>query len=230
MVFKEKYLKSVSGFKYKLIKWLYLKSSFTRKIAQKYIHTYEGGEYYSQTLRKIYREVYDIDVGIGTYGGIFSKNFRPHVKCGAYCSIAQGVQRLYANHPMDEASMHPLFHLKEFGMVKENKNPLYELEIGNDVWIGVNAILTAKCQVIGDGAVIGAGSVVTQNVEPYAIVAGNPAKVIRYRFPEEERKLLMESKWYQLTPDELGETIAYITDIEEFVKAVERVKVKFTER
>ena len=66
--------------------------------------------------------------------------------------------------------------------------------IGNDVWIGINAIIKAGI-TIGNGAVIGAGSVVTKNVPPYAIVAGNPAKIIRYRYNEEELKEIPEQWW-----------------------------------
>lgn len=68
------------------------------------------------------------------------------------------------------------------------------VEIGNDVWIGDNVvILKGK---IGDGAVIGAGAVVTRDVPPYAIVAGNPARVIKYRFDDETIRKLLKEKWW----------------------------------
>lgn len=76
-----------------------------------------------------------------------------------------------------------------------------KIEIGNDVWIGDNVtILKGK---IGDGAVIGAGSVVTKDIPPYAIAVGNPAKVIKYRFDEEKIKQLLEEKWWdkEIEPD-----------------------------
>ena len=62
---------------------------------------------------------------------------------------------------------------------------------------------TSSCHMIGDGAVIGAGSIVTRDVPPFAIVAGNPGKVLRYRFNEDICKLLIDSHWWDLTPDEL---------------------------
>lgn len=67
--------------------------------------------------------------------------------------------------------------------------------IGNDVWIGMNSLIMPGVH-IGDGAVIGANSVVAKNVEPYTIVAGNPIREIRKRFSEEEIKLLLETKWW----------------------------------
>ena len=74
--------------------------------------------------------------------------------------------------------------------------------IGNDVWIGAKAIIRSGV-TIGDGAVIGAGAVVTKDVPPYAIVAGVPAKIIRYRFDEELRKALLAAKWWDRDMTEL---------------------------
>lgn len=73
-------------------------------------------------------------------------------------------------------------------------NPLY---IGNDVWIGANVIITSACRYIGDGAVIGAGSVVTHDVPPFSIVAGNPAKVIKKRFQPELEEIIYNSRWWE---------------------------------
>ena len=224
MIFKEKYLKPCCPLVYRVIRFLYLHNSITRKFAMWYINKFEGGSYYSQSLRKIYKEHYDIDVGLGSYGGIFSTSIRPHVRVGRYCSFAWGIQRLYANHPLEDVSTHPLFHLKEFGIVTQNNNKLSELSIGNDVWIGVNAIITSSCKTIGDGAVIGAGSVVTHNVEPYAVVAGNPAKVIKYRFPEEIRHRLIQSMWWRLNPSQLKDILSDNPSIEGFLLKVSEMQ------
>lgn len=208
---------------YNFAKWMYTCNRISRFFIKKYIDRCEGGMYYSLTLRKIFREIYDIDVGLGSYGGCFQGGWRPHVKIGRYCSIATGTQRLYANHPMDIVSTHPLFHLKEFGCVHDNQNQLYDLTIGNDVWIGVNAIITSKCRMIGDGAVIGAGAVVTKNCEPFGIYAGNPAKLIRYRFDEVTRNRIVESKWYELNPDQLKSLIQSFKTIDDFCEAARRI-------
>ena len=81
--------------------------------------------------------------------------------------------------------------------------PYGKLAIGNDVWVGQYAIILPSCKNIGDGAVIGAGAIVTKDVPPYAIVAGNPAKVLRYRFDEATIRKLEEICWWDWSLDEI---------------------------
>ena len=90
-----------------------------------------------------------------------------------------------------------------------------ELTIGNDVWIGHNAIILSGVSSIGDGAVIGAGAVLYKDVPPYAVVLGNPARVVRYRFSAEKIEELLESKWWEKSIDEL------LPEIESFQKPLE---------
>ena len=78
-----------------------------------------------------------------------------------------------------------------------------ELTIGHDVYIGMNVIILPNVTRIGTGAVIAAGSVVIKNVPPFAIVGGNPAKLIRYRFSEETIKKILASKWWEKDIDQL---------------------------
>lgn len=78
--------------------------------------------------------------------------------------------------------------------------------IGNDVWIGQNAVILPGVN-IGDGAIIGANSVVGSDIEPYSIVAGNPAKVIRKRFDEETISLLLEFRWWDKSVEEINALI-----------------------
>lgn len=79
----------------------------------------------------------------------------------------------------------------------------HNLVIEDDVWIGNNTNITCSCHKIGRGAVIGAGSVVTKDVESYTIVAGNPARVIRKRFDDKRIKQLEVSKWWEKPPEQL---------------------------
>lgn len=81
------------------------------------------------------------------------------------------------------------------------------LEIGHDVWIGANAIILPGVSRIGNGAVIGAGSVVTKDVGPYEIVAGNPARAIRMRFDERQIAALESSRRWELDRHELADRI-----------------------
>lgn len=210
-------------FIYNIIKRAYLSNKITRKIITIFVINKEGGQFYSKTLRRIFKETYDINVGIGTYG-CFSTNFRPHVNIGSYCSIAPGVQRLVGNHPISNVSTHPLFYKKELGGVKETKYEYHKLTIGHDVWIGVNAIITGNVDYIGNGAIIGAGSIVTHNVEPYTIVAGNPAKTIRKRFDQQTIEKIEKSRWWELSDLDLRKIADSANDIDLFLSKVAKIR------
>ena len=95
------------------------------------------------------------------------------------------------------------------GFVKGYKN--YEKDrirttIGNDVWISAN-VFVKKGVSIGSGAIIGAGSVVTKDVEPYSIMVGNPATLLRYRFDEEDREMLLKAQWWNFSRDILQDMV-----------------------
>ncbi|MBQ7476931.1 MAG: CatB-related O-acetyltransferase [Selenomonadaceae bacterium] len=97
-----------------------------------------------------------------------------------------------------------------------------KIEIGNDVWIGRGSILKAtnpeKPLVIGDGAVIASDSVVVKNVPPYAIVGGNPAQIIKYRFDEKIIEGLLRIKWWDWDIDKIHDNFKYFNRVEEFVE------------
>lgn len=173
----------------------------------------EKGEMVSRTLRRIFRDYHDIDVGLYSYGGCFdSLRIGAHTKIGRYCSFAGTVWRFNGNHPMTFKSMHPFFYNPFFGHVDRELIQRSELVVGNDVWIGQNAIILPRVRRIGDGAVIGAGAVVTEDVPDYAIVAGNPAKIRKYRFSNETIEKLKAQQWWNRTIEELKE------DMEDFTQ------------
>jgi carbonic anhydrase/acetyltransferase-like protein (isoleucine patch superfamily) len=98
--------------------------------------------------------------------------------------------------------------------------------IGNDVYIGVGAIVLSGVS-IGDGAVVGAGAVVTKSVEPYAIVAGNPARLVRYRFDDETRARLLALRWWDLADDEIRDSRRwFMGDVQAFLDEMERVHAR----
>ena len=102
------------------------------------------------------------------------------------------------------ASMSPLFYQKAFGGNADAKDvERTALTVGHDVWIGRDVKILSNVTKIGNGAVIGAGSIVTHDVEPYTVVAGNPAQVIRRRFDDDTIAKLEDSKWWTLPPDKL---------------------------
>jgi acetyltransferase-like isoleucine patch superfamily enzyme len=146
-------------------------------------------------------------IGRGTY---LSKNTNlPSSKIGRYCSIGPEVTVIPGRHPVDTfLSTHPAFYSTacQAGFTYVNKNYFVEnvfadekdgylVEIGNDVWIGARAILLAGVK-IGDGAIVAAGSVVTKSVSDFSIVGGVPAKQIRFRFDEDQRKRILNDPWW----------------------------------
>jgi len=125
-----------------------------------------------------------VKIGRHTYGvgdsTVFNATADNPVTNGNFCSIANGVQiHSETSHATHRASSYPL--RKMLLGSTEPETGKGRVTIGNDVWVGSRAIILSNLS-IGDGAVIGAGAVVTSDVQPYAIVAGNPAKLIRFRF------------------------------------------------
>ena len=184
-------------------------NEYIKRKLEFYLIKKQGGEKTSLLIRKKYQKEYNVTVGLHSYGGCFNPYFNNGGKViiGRYCSFAPNIRFFGANHPMDYVSMSPYFYQQEWAnsvsKVIVNDVKRSTLHIGNDCWIGYNAIITNKCRHIGNGAVIGAGSVVTQDVEPYTVVAGNPAKLIRKRFDDETIEMLELSKWWELEPAQL---------------------------
>ncbi len=134
---------------------------------------------------------------------------------GSFCSISNNVRIGGPAHPMSWVSTSPVFHKGSniFGknFSEHEFEPMRRTYIGNDVWIGENAIIKAGV-TISDGAVIGAGSVVTHDVGPYEIWAGNPARIIRKRFDDEKIESLIELKWWDKDDDEIAKIAVDFND------------------
>lgn len=157
----------------------------------------EGGEFYSMTLREIFRRFHGVEIGLYSHGGCFVPGqFDRHTTIGRYCSIARSAMVLNRNHSMNTVSTHAFFFNPSLGYVSHDREPYTPLAIGNDVWIGHNAVVMPSVKSIGHGAVIGAGAVVCKDVPPYAVVVGNPARVVRYRFAEPQIAQLLRSEWW----------------------------------
>ena len=127
---------------------------------------------------------------------------------GKYCSIADDVLFMANNdHDYAATSTYPLYLLdksmpSKYREGEANHSGKRQIIIGNDVWIGTRATICAGVR-IGNGAIVAAGSVVTRDVPPYAIVGGNPAKVIKYRFDEDTIKYFQEIKWWHWPETEI---------------------------
>lgn len=129
---------------------------------------------------------------IGDYTYVGNYTVIDYAIIGKYCSIGQRCSIGGWEHDYKKFSTNPRIYREIFG--ESYSDQVQQVVIGNDVWIGDNAIILKGN--IGDGVIIGAGAVVTKDVPPYAIVVGNPAHIIKYRFDEETIKKLLDSKWW----------------------------------
>lgn len=187
-----------------------------RKFIERLILLFEGGQAFSPTIRYIYSKYHNIKIGYGSYGGCFSYvNFpKPsNITFGNYCSIGSNLKIFRANHPMNNFTTHPVLYNPIFGYVNHDLLSRPDLIIGHDVWIGSSVIITPKVCHIGDGAVIGAGSVVTKDVDSYSVVAGNPARFIKYRFNSNQMQIIKDSKWWVMSIDELIDNISILENM-----------------
>ncbi len=164
---------------------------------------------------------------VGDFTYIADSEFESHVThlyvfigdkliIGKFCQIAAGVEFVMngANHQMNSVSTFPFYTLEGWNMQspKVEELPIKgDTIIGNDVWIGQNAVILPGVH-IGNGAIIGANSVVGSNVEPYSIVVGNPARQIRKRFDEEMIGLLQRWQWWNKSIEEINSLIPILTD------------------
>ena len=133
------------------------------------------------------------------------------LKVGSFCSISDGVKVLLGgNHRADWLTTYPFPELwPEAQGMPGHPATKGDVIIGHDVWIGLDALILSGVHV-GDGAIIGARSVVTKSVAPYAIVAGNPARQIRKRFPEEVIARLLEIQWWQWPSEKISAALPHL--------------------
>jgi virginiamycin A acetyltransferase len=122
------------------------------------------------------------------------------ITIGKYCQIGAYVALHGTNHPVSYPSTYINSRLFNGELAKHKTEA--PIKVGNDVWIGHGSIILSGV-TISDGAIVGAGSVVTKNIDPYSIVAGNPARFIRKRFSEKIIQEMLELKWWDKTMEEL---------------------------
>jgi virginiamycin A acetyltransferase len=164
-------------------------------------------------------------IGRFTYGepSVMEWGEEAKLRIGSFCSIASDVNILLGgNHRTDWVTTFPFSVLwDEFQDIPGHPATNGDVIIGNDVWIGAGATILSGV-VIGDGAVIGAKSVITKGVDPYTIVAGNPAKLIRKRFNSEVIDELLKVRWWDWDIDRIKEKLPLMlsTEVEEFLKRI----------
>ena len=165
------------------------------------ILTFRAGVYcnYQKGCRFGKGVIIDEGTSLGKYNYVGRFTTITKSQIGNYCSIASFVLIGPGEHPLSEFSTSPTA-LTAAGI--ENNLTSEMVTIGNDVWIGAHSVIL-RGVIVGNGAVIAAGAVVTKDVPAYSIVAGVPAKVIRNRLPEEQKSLLMSTRWWEHDKEDL---------------------------
>lgn len=192
----------------------YLKSFLApQKLTHKYVSIFAFWD--SKTL---FRKTTALSAGtrmynvkIGEYSSLRGNSKAMNAVIGNYTVVAKMCEIGLGVHPTNYLTCHSIFYKNSpWGFHPEWVKPIDNLvkttNIGNDVWIGARSLIMDGV-TIGDGAIVAAGSVVVKDVPPYAIVGGAPAKIIKYRFPEEMIERLLEIKWWNLTDDELTKVV-----------------------
>ena len=174
-----------------------------RNFLKKLILKLEGGSTLSVTMRKLFRQYYDIDVADFSSVPFDVMRLKESTTVGRFSTIYPTVQFQTADHPRNTLSTHGIFYHSGFGFSRGYQLDRVKVEVGNDVWIADGAKILYPTKKIGDGAVIAAGSVVIEDVPPYAIVAGYPARVVRYRFARKTIDKLLKLKWWNMPVNQL---------------------------
>jgi acetyltransferase-like isoleucine patch superfamily enzyme len=208
------------------LRWLFTKWSLEFKYRKQQLHL----EYMTEVsnckfnnYNTIYKYTRLRDSELGDYSYVARNSQIYNTKIGKFCCIGPNVMMGMGAHPSSQfVSSHPLFYStlgQSSGLVIVDKNLFDEFpstEIGNDVWIGNNAIIKYGV-TIGDGAIIGAGAVVTKDVEPYSIVGGVPAKIIKYRFTQGQIEFLQNFKWWDKDFEWIKANKHKFENIEQFI-------------
>jgi len=175
-----------------------------------------------QSLQEKYPQ-YKIGTGTYSYGGkleVLSWGEGANLSIGNYCSIAEGVTILLGGeHRIDWITTFPFSVLwDEAKHITGHPKTKGDVIIGSDVWLGMECMISSGV-TIGHGAVIGARTVVTKDVPPYAVAAGNPAKIVKYRFNEQIINDLLKIEWWNWDREKIVKNIEYLQSdrIEEFI-------------
>jgi acetyltransferase-like isoleucine patch superfamily enzyme len=203
--------------------WLSRRKKSREKKAIRNLPIFERGP----AIFKLHYPQYEY--GVGSYGLPLVRDWDEGstLKIGAYCSIADEVKILLGgHHRTDWLTTYPFPALIEEAKNIEGYNGTHgDVVIGSDVWLCFGCTILSGVK-IGEGAVVAANSVVTKDVPPYAIVAGNPAIFIRWRFPEEVRDILMQVRWWDWPVNEVREVASLLctNEIAELMEYVGRRK------
>lgn len=160
----------------------------------------------SEKLRIRFRAM-GVEVGLYSYGCFDISRVPSGVTIGRYCSFSSSSQVFLRNHGVNFIGLTAYLYNETLGVVDRSMVEPTCLSIGDDVWVGHNSVLLPGVHEVGRGAVIAAGAVVTKPVPAYAVVAGNPARVIRMRFDERTITEIEKTRWWEWDLSEMKKMI-----------------------
>jgi virginiamycin A acetyltransferase len=178
-----------------------ISSETVRRRLRTWILALEGGPALSLSIRTILERHHGVVVGLHSIAPCMMVPgvIRSGTSIGRYSTLADTVRTFTRDHPMNTKSSHAVFYNPGLGMATTHLYEPHRLEIGHGVSIGDNAIIQSATKSIGVGAAIAPGAVVYRDVPPYAIVQGNPAQVIGFRYPKNVIEELLASRWWEKT-------------------------------
>lgn len=178
-------------------------------------------------LRYVLVTYHDVHIGDFTYGGCFEYGaVPPGTVIGKFCSFASHLFIVRQDHLKSAVSTHPFLFKPSFGRVAQDMRSHSRLVIGHDVWVGYHATILPGVRRVGDGAIVAAGAVVTRDVPDFAVVAGVPARVVRYRFNREVREALAAIRWWDWPEATIFDHLQAFYDPATFVEAFRKRDVE----